>query len=356
MNWCPGLGTVLANEEVTADGRSERGNFPVFKRNLKQWMMRITAYGDRLLDDLDTLDWPEPIKLHAAQLDRPVDRRAHRLPDRRRRRCGCSRPGRTPSSAPPTWCWRPSTSWSTRWRRPPGRTGRGTPGPAGTPAPREAVAAYRQGGRGQDRRGAAGGHQGEDRRLHRRVRHQPGHRRADPDLHRRLRAGRLRHRRDHGGARRRTSGTGTFAEVFELPIVRTVQPPEGFDGKAYTGDGPAINSAAPERGLDLNGLGVAEAKARDHRLAGGERARRRRGHLPAARLAVLPAALLGRAVPDRLRRDRRADRAARVDAAGRAARGGRLLAEDVRRRRRRQQPGDPAVAAARLGRGRAGPG
>jgi leucyl-tRNA synthetase len=63
VNWCPGLGTVLANEEVTADGRSERGNFPVFKRNLRQWMMRITAYGDRLLDDLDRLDWPEPIKL-----------------------------------------------------------------------------------------------------------------------------------------------------------------------------------------------------------------------------------------------------------------------------------------------------
>ena len=63
VNWCPGLGTVLANEEVTADGRSERGNFPVFKRNLRQWMMRITAYGDRLVEDLDRLDWPEPIKL-----------------------------------------------------------------------------------------------------------------------------------------------------------------------------------------------------------------------------------------------------------------------------------------------------
>lgn len=62
VNWCPGLGTVLANEEVTADGRSERGNFPVFKRNLRQWMMRITAYGDRLAEDLDTVDWPEKVK------------------------------------------------------------------------------------------------------------------------------------------------------------------------------------------------------------------------------------------------------------------------------------------------------
>lgn len=63
VNWCPGLGTVLANEEVTAEGRSERGNYPVFKRSLRQWMMRITAYGDRLAEDLDTVDWPEKVKL-----------------------------------------------------------------------------------------------------------------------------------------------------------------------------------------------------------------------------------------------------------------------------------------------------
>ena len=62
VNWCPGLGTVVANEEVTADGRSDRGNFPVFKRSMRQWMMRITDYADRLLDDLDLLDWPDSIK------------------------------------------------------------------------------------------------------------------------------------------------------------------------------------------------------------------------------------------------------------------------------------------------------
>ncbi|APT83678.1 leucine--tRNA ligase [Corynebacterium ammoniagenes] len=62
VNWCPGLGTVLANEEVTADGRSDRGNFPVFRKNLSQWMMRITAYADRLLDDLELLDWTEKVK------------------------------------------------------------------------------------------------------------------------------------------------------------------------------------------------------------------------------------------------------------------------------------------------------
>lgn len=62
VNWCPGLGTVLANEEVTADGRSDRGNFPVFRKHLQQWMMRITAYSDRLVDDLEYLDWPDKVK------------------------------------------------------------------------------------------------------------------------------------------------------------------------------------------------------------------------------------------------------------------------------------------------------
>lgn len=62
VNWCPGLGTVLSNEEVTTDGRSERGNFPVFRKRMWQWMMRITAYSDRLVDDLDTLDWPDNVK------------------------------------------------------------------------------------------------------------------------------------------------------------------------------------------------------------------------------------------------------------------------------------------------------
>src|SRR6201995_4400169 len=62
VNWCPGLGPVLANEEVTSNGRSERGNFPVFRKRLRQWIMRITAYSDRLLDDLDVLDWPDKVK------------------------------------------------------------------------------------------------------------------------------------------------------------------------------------------------------------------------------------------------------------------------------------------------------
>ena len=113
VNWCPGLGTVLANEEVTSDGRSDRGNFPVFRKRLRQWMMRITAYSDRLLDDLDAAGLAGEGQDHAAQLDRPLHRR--------RRRCF------TPTHAdievfttrPDTlfgatyWCWRPNTTWST---------------------------------------------------------------------------------------------------------------------------------------------------------------------------------------------------------------------------------------------------
>jgi leucyl-tRNA synthetase len=62
VNWCPELGTVLANEEVI-DGKSEVGGFPVVRRPMRQWMLRITAYTERLLNELDGLDWPEGIKL-----------------------------------------------------------------------------------------------------------------------------------------------------------------------------------------------------------------------------------------------------------------------------------------------------
>ncbi len=62
VNWCPELGTVLANEEVV-DGKSEVGSFPVVRRPMRQWMLRITAYAERLLKELDGLDWPEGIKL-----------------------------------------------------------------------------------------------------------------------------------------------------------------------------------------------------------------------------------------------------------------------------------------------------
>lgn len=63
VNWCPALGTVLANEEVTSEGRSDRGNHPVERRKMRQWMLRITAYAERLLGELDDVNWPESIKL-----------------------------------------------------------------------------------------------------------------------------------------------------------------------------------------------------------------------------------------------------------------------------------------------------
>jgi len=80
VNWCPKLGTALANEEVI-DGRSERGGHPVLRKPLKQWMFRITAYAERLLRDLDHLDWPESTRTmqrewigrsEGAEIDFPV--------------------------------------------------------------------------------------------------------------------------------------------------------------------------------------------------------------------------------------------------------------------------------------------
>ena len=66
MNWCPKLGTALANEEVI-DGKSERGGHPVIRKPLKQWMFRITAYADRLLADLDNVNWPESTRAMQAE-------------------------------------------------------------------------------------------------------------------------------------------------------------------------------------------------------------------------------------------------------------------------------------------------
>ena len=87
VNWCPDLGTVLANEEVI-DGKSEVGGFPVVRRPMRQWMLRITAYAERLIKELDELDWPESIKLlqrnwvgrsEGAEIDFPVDGRTEKI-------------------------------------------------------------------------------------------------------------------------------------------------------------------------------------------------------------------------------------------------------------------------------------
>ena len=81
VNWCPALGTVLANEEVVG-GVSERGGHPVIRKPMRQWMLRITKYAERLLEDLAEVDWPESIKETAAGLDWQKHRRGSRFQGR----------------------------------------------------------------------------------------------------------------------------------------------------------------------------------------------------------------------------------------------------------------------------------
>jgi len=257
VNWCPGLGTVLANEEVTADGRSEVGNFPVFQRNLRQWMMRITTYADRLLDDLDRLDWPEPIKL----MQRNWIGRSQ----------GALVRFATAAGDLEVFTTRPDTLFGATFmvlapEHPlvdalvPAAWPDGIPAAwtGGAATPTDAVASYRL------------------------------------EAARKTEVERQTEHRDKTGvftgsfATNPTTGadipvfvadyvlmgygTGAimavpgqderdweFAERFGLPIVRTVAPPADFDGEAYLGEGPAINSSNDE--VSLDGLGVAEAKA-----------------------------------------------------------------------------------------------
>ncbi len=257
VNWCPGLGTVLANEEVTADGRSDRGNFPVFKRNLKQWMMRITAYADRLLEDLEELAWPEPVKVMQRNwIGRSVGAHID-----------------FPTAAGPmrVFTTRPDTVFGATYMVmapehelvdalvadawPDGTKDAWT---GGHPSPREAVSAYRK---------FAAGKTDVERTAESREKTgvfigafaiNPANGEPIPifiaDY---VLAG-------YGtGAIMAVPGQDErdweFAETFDLPIIRTVQPEPGFEGKAYLGDGPAIHSTAPD-GFSLDGLHVAEAK------------------------------------------------------------------------------------------------
>ncbi|NJQ13842.1 leucine--tRNA ligase [Streptomyces bohaiensis] len=261
VNWCPGLGTVLANEEVTADGRSERGNFPVFKAKLRQWNMRITAYADRLLDDLDALDWPEAIKLQQRNwIGRSEGARV-------------DFPTTTADGADETvtvFTTRPDTLFGATYmvlapehplvdRIAPAAWPRTTrePWTGGHATPVEAITAYRA---------QAAAKSDVERQAESREKTgvftgayavNPVNGESVPVF----------------VADYVLMGYGTgaimavpgqdprdwdFATVFDLPIVRTVQPPADFDGGAYTGDGPAINSAGA--GVDLNGMGVEEAK------------------------------------------------------------------------------------------------
>jgi leucyl-tRNA synthetase len=256
VNWCPGLGTVLANEEVTKDGRSERGDFPVYRRPLRQWMLRITDYADRLIDELDLIDWPESIKTmqrnwigrsEGARIVFPLDGTADVI------EVFTTRPdtlfGATYMVIAPehplvdritTASWPEGTpvSWT-----------------GGAPDPATAVAAYRAAAAAKSEMerqveerektgvftGAFAVNPADDGRIPVFI--------ADYVL------------MGYGtGAIMAVPGEDErdweFAEVYDLPIVRTVRPPDDWDGKAYPGEGPAINSGF------LDGLGVAAAKAR----------------------------------------------------------------------------------------------
>ena len=253
VNWCPALGTVLANEEVTADGRSERGNHPVFRRPMKQWMMRITAYADRLLEDLETLDWSDSIKT----MQRNWIGRSE----------GAEISFATSGgNAIEVFTTRPDTLFGTtamvlapehplvnsliadQWPEgtPPAWTG-------GASSPREAVDAYRRSAaelsdlERQENKSKTGVYLGSNCVVPVNGKEVPIFI-ADYVL------------MGYGtGAVMSVPGQDQrdwdFATAFGIDIVRTVQPPDSFSGEAYIEDGPAINSDF------LNGLHIDEAKS-----------------------------------------------------------------------------------------------
>jgi leucyl-tRNA synthetase len=249
VNWCPGCQTVLANEQVLADGTCERSGDVVAKRNLEQWFFRITAYADQLLDDLDTLDWPERVKVmqrnwigrsEGAEFDLAV--------------ADAPGAGRGADAGPAirVFTTRPDTSFGMTYvvlapEHP-------LVADLTTPGQRAAVEAFvaevsthseveRQAAEGPvEKLGVFTGSYAVNPFNGQPV---PVYL-ADYVL------------MGYGtGAIMAVPGEDQrdwdFAEAYDLPIVRTVQPPEGWVGQAYTGDGPAINSQW------LDGLEKAEA-------------------------------------------------------------------------------------------------
>ena len=187
--WCDKCRTILANEQVVNGCCWRHTDNPVTKKDLEQWYIKITAYADRLLDDLDGIDWPEPIKLmqrnwigrsEGAELAFPVT----------------GHPGKEVRF----FTTRPDTVFGVSFmvlapEHP-------LVAEITTAAQRAAVEEYVAAGAPPERDRAALHGQGKDRRLHRRIRAQRLHRQGHPDLDRRLRPDGLRHRRDHGRARR----------------------------------------------------------------------------------------------------------------------------------------------------------
>ena len=227
----------------------------------------------------------------------------------------------------------------------------------------EAVLAYkRQAADAQGRR-PPGREPREDRRVHRQLRHEPGHRPGHPDLDRRLRADGLRHRGDHGRAVRRPARLRVRPRLrprhpgHPAAAGRVVRRRAASRRRSTRRRGRRRSSATPRTSLgqrrrrpqrdDLGRGGHGD----DQRLAGGAGRRRGDDQLQAARLAVQPPALLGRAVPDRLRRRRPPARPAGRRAAADAARHRPVLTANLRPRRRVLGAGEPARPPDRLGRG-----
>ena len=321
----PGLGTVLSNEEVTNDGRSERGNFPVFKRNLRQWMMRITAYADRLADDLDRVDWPEKVKLMQRNWIGRSARGQGLLPRRR---------WPTARVAPiEVFTTRPDTLFGATFMVlapehplvdalvPQGGWPEGTKDAwtGGAATPEEAVAAYRRAAsrksdverqsEGKDKTGVFTGGWATNPVNGARV---PVFV-ADYVL------------MGYGtGAIMAVPGQDERDWDFADEVRPADHPHRAADRRPPRG--PGVHRRRRRRStrandeISLDGLRRRRGQGDDHRLAAGQGPRRADDHLQAARLAVQPAALLGRAVPDRLRRGRRRPRRARVDAAASSCR------------------------------------
>ncbi len=259
VNWCPGLGTVLANEEVTNEGRSEIGNFPVFKRSMSQWMLRITAYAERLLADLDTLDWPDKVKaMQRNWIGRSEGARVFftEATSGERIEVFTTRPdtlfGATFMVLAPEHHLADNVASEWPQGTDPAWTG-------GYASPAEGVAAYRA---EVERKTDA------DRRIEDKEKTGlfTGLFAVNPVDGRRL---------PIFIADYVTMGYGTgavmavpagdqrdwdFAKAFNLPVIDTVAPGPEHDGtSAWTGDGEVINSANSE--ISLNGMDVAEAKA-----------------------------------------------------------------------------------------------
>ncbi|GCE77737.1 leucine--tRNA ligase [Cellulomonas biazotea] len=257
VNWCPGLGTVLANEEVTADGRSERGNLPVFQRSLRQWNMRITAYADRLADDLDHIDWPDKVTaMQRNWIGRSTGARV--------------RFAVQGGSEVEVFTTRPDTLFGATFvvvapehplldevpaEWPDGTHGAWT---GGHRTPADAVASYRKESAAKtavERQADAGRKTGVF----------TGHLAANPvngELLPVFTADYVLMGYGTGAIMAVPGGDErdyAFAQAFELPVVYTIDAPEGTLDGARTGDGVAINSANDE--ISLDGLPVAEAKA-----------------------------------------------------------------------------------------------